>query len=337
MAYLLRSTLYNVELIEYYERPTCACGTVAGSLLSRLDVDSEGRDYTVENGKRSHAKVLEYGACNPWTHFVTFTFSPRRFDRADSDACMKTLITYFDNYRKRSDPSFRYVFVPEPHPASGMIHVHGLVYLSEEAKDEKHLDLTYMYTDIKSGRKCHVYRSEKLLEKFGRNNFTKIAFDSIACTYYISKYIQKTDKQLLSHRYYCSQGLKGYEKVNSVDKPETLNSIRCFLFNNGFKPCFENGFITKYVFPGTFSMDQILSGKPVSDSDQAFYNKKRLEYLRKLERRELSRDEAIDSAVYSSLNLEQLSKIAPSEIVPRGLFPDKYDQFSFFDDPFGDQ
>lgn len=331
MAYLLRKTLYNVELIEYFERSDCS-GSRQG--LAALAIDSEGRDYTVENGKRAYAKVLEYGACNPWTYFVTFTFSPRNFNRSDSDACAKSLLNYLENFRNRHDSSFRYVLVPEPHPSSGMIHFHGLLYTFDidSFSSEKGLDLRYMKTDKRSGRNCYVYKSKKILEKFGRNSFTKIDQDSIACTYYITKYIQKSEDQLLSHRYYCSQGLNGYTKVKSVEDIDVADRLRCFLFNSDVKPSFINDFMKKWVFPGNVTFVDVLSGKPLSESDKAFYDKKRAELAKKHNRLFISYEDNISLALYDCLTLEEKFKVAPTKPVPDGLFPEQVYQYSMFEE-----
>lgn len=327
MPYILRKTLYNVELIEYCD-PSLSRSSQSG--LASLSVDSEGRDYTVQNGRRAHAKVIEYGSCNPWTYFCTFTFSPRNFDRSDSDRCAKSLLTFLDNLRSRHDPSLRYVLVPEPHPTSGMIHFHGLIYTDDVAVLSKALDLKYIKSDIRSGRKCLVYKSTKILEKFGRNSFTKIALDSIACTYYITKYIQKSDDQLLSHRYYCSQGLSGYSRIKSIEDPDVATRLRGFLFSNAVQPCFVNQYLRKWVFPGSVTFEQILSGSQMSDDDLEFYNRKRMESLVR-QKIPLSFDDKISIALFDTLSLSELIKVSPDTHNP---FPEDFlvQQPDFFDD-----
>lgn len=76
----------------------------------------------------SRTKFLrrELSLCNPWDYFCTFTFDSDKVDRYDYHSVSAKLRKFFDNYRQRYSPNFRYMVVPESHVKGG-IHFHGLL------------------------------------------------------------------------------------------------------------------------------------------------------------------------------------------------------------------
>ena len=64
--------------------------------------------------------------CNPLELFCTFTFSPKKIDRYDYAECKRRLVKFFNNYRVRYSPIFRYAVAGERH-RDNAFHFHGVV------------------------------------------------------------------------------------------------------------------------------------------------------------------------------------------------------------------
>lgn len=99
--------------------------------LSVHDDDSSA-GCTVQDGRfdsnlsRIRRRVRDLILCNDFTFFCTFTFNGERVDRYNYDACRKRLTKWFNNFRSRYAPDFRYLVVPERHK-DGAYHFHGVL------------------------------------------------------------------------------------------------------------------------------------------------------------------------------------------------------------------
>lgn len=108
--------------------------------VSSFEID-EG-EKLLNNIARVKTKVRDYAFCNDWEYFVTFTFSSENVDRYDLREIKKRMGQFFNNYKKRKNPDFCYLLVPEFHQ-DGAVHFHGLV------KGIRDVDL-YEFTSVKS-------------------------------------------------------------------------------------------------------------------------------------------------------------------------------------------
>ena len=84
-------------------------------------------DLRLENSlSRTKRLFTEYAMCNRFDLFVTFTFRPDVVDRYDLAGVKKKLTKFFDNFKQRKDPWFRYMVIPEQHK-DGAWHFHGFM------------------------------------------------------------------------------------------------------------------------------------------------------------------------------------------------------------------
>ena len=88
-------------------------------------VEHEGR--MDESFSRSRRLITEYILCNRFDLFCTFTFSKATVhDRKDYKAIKSKLCKFFNNFKNRVDPTFKYLVVPELHK-DGSVHFHGVI------------------------------------------------------------------------------------------------------------------------------------------------------------------------------------------------------------------
>ena len=141
------------------------------SILDKLKEDEK----RLENLARARRTVRDLILCNRFDYFCTFTFDKEKIDRHNYKECKRKLARFFDNYRQRLSPSFRYLVVPEFH-VDGAVHFHGMVHGIRE------LDLfvnEHGYLDWKQYR-----------DAFGFFSCSKVLHYE-ACAAYVSKYITK--------------------------------------------------------------------------------------------------------------------------------------------------
>lgn len=75
---------------------------------------------------RTKRRVMDLVLCNKFDYFCTFTFSSDKVDRYDYKAVQQRLCKYFNNFRSRYAPDFKYLVIPEYHK-DGAVHFHGFV------------------------------------------------------------------------------------------------------------------------------------------------------------------------------------------------------------------
>ena len=141
---------------------------------------------------RSRRLIKDYLLCNSFQMFVTCTFAPEKINSFDYTLVRKSLTSFFNDFRKRVSPSFRYLLVPEKHK-SGAWHFHGVVKGIPESEFFVPEKIRRKYPDgsYKLVPNTPRYVSWKRYEKrFGWFNCSYIK-DPIACATYVSKYITK--------------------------------------------------------------------------------------------------------------------------------------------------
>lgn len=174
--------------------------------------------------RRTRRVISEYVLCNKFNMFVTFTFSPDKFDRYDVPYLKKQLTQWLNSQQKLHEVNFKYLIVPELHK-DGALHFHAMFQ-----------DYMLPYTPSihpqfikKNGRQflnprrgTHIQHNHKKVYNLtnynlGHNHFTFIQ-NTQASANYVKKYIVK-DIAMLSgkRRYWCSSNLAKPVKVYNSD------------------------------------------------------------------------------------------------------------------------
>lgn len=169
-----------------------------------------------ESLSRTRRLFFDYAMCNDFDLFVTFTFNRVRFNAFDYDAVTKVLRKFFDNFRQRVDPAFRYMLIPERHK-TGEWHFHGLCTtpagLIQPELIPKTIDGVLNMVPNTPG-----YWSWPVVNgKFGWFSCSYIR-DYFKCVKYITKYITKS---------FDCDDLKGRRlllKSNGLKKPELVKT-----------------------------------------------------------------------------------------------------------------
>lgn len=188
-----------------------------------------------ENISRARSKIFEYAFCNPWEYFCTFTINKEKNNRYDLDAYHSRFSQFIRNYNKNNNCNIKYLFIPEQHQ-DGAWHEHG--FLMGIPREDLHLfnaeveNLPY-YIREKLLNKQEVYNWKAYEKSFGWNDLEPIR-NAEACSKYITKYISKSlatsVKEINSHLYYCSKGLK---KAVVIKKGLLLDEV-AYTFENDY-------------------------------------------------------------------------------------------------------
>ena len=136
------------------------------------------------------------------------------------DALSKALRQFFNNFKKRYAPDFKYIIVPERHK-NGTWHFHGLI----SGILPKHLVVN------KNGYLDFSLYSKK----FGYCSLSPLKSHE-AVSKYITKYVTKdlSSMALGQRLYYCSKGLKKSELLYRFNKVESDLLEWDFVHPDGF-------------------------------------------------------------------------------------------------------
>ena len=169
---------------------------------------ARGYDRMENNICRARGKVREYGLCNDWDYFATFTLNESKQDRFDLAQWVKDFGNWIQNYKKKYRcTEFAYLIIPEQHK-SGEWHAHGLL---RGLAPESLVRNKYGYLDL-----------PYYARRFGYISLDPIK-DKQKCASYITKYVSKdaraTARALRAgqHLYYQSRGLKGKEILDEIE------------------------------------------------------------------------------------------------------------------------
>lgn len=169
---------------------------------------------------RTRRIIRDLVLCNRFEYFCTFTFADPQM-RYDLDACRRALTKWFNNFRARVAPAFRYLVVPEQHK-DGAWHFHGLVWgiPPNEFVVPAYIQVRDRETQkLKEVRNVNGYvRWERYSKRFGFFDCSRICHYE-ACAAYVSKYITKalSDMAKSKHLYFCSKGLERPDLVLDAD------------------------------------------------------------------------------------------------------------------------
>lgn len=171
------------------------------------------------NITRARNKIIEYGLCNDFDYFCTFTLDKKKYDRHNLPDFISHLGIFIQNINARSDADIKYVLIPEQHK-DGAWHLHGFMkgipkrMLKLFNRKGKEKLPPFIVQGLKSGRQ--LYDFPKYRESFGFCCLEPIN-SKIGATMYMCKYMSKeissNVRELGAHLYYCSKGLKKAEVI----------------------------------------------------------------------------------------------------------------------------
>lgn len=183
------------------------------------------------NIARAKTAVEEYGLCNDFDFFATFTISPQSQDRSDLKKFRTRLTQMVRDYRRRRDIDIQYLLVPELHRDGENWHIHGLLQCPSEFLERYGPEMQgfekmplRIKESVATGHE--IYRWTAAQKTFGWNTLERIK-DLERSTRYMLKYFSKDERRTAEKLkkgdslYYVSHGLKRAEKVN----PEALAAL----------------------------------------------------------------------------------------------------------------
>lgn len=169
--------------------------------------------------QRALHKIFDIAMLNDWQYFVTFTFNDQIQNAYDYQGSIEKVKKWCDNNVQRK--GLRYLLVPELHPKSKRVHLHGLLYfpVAPALNFSGHYD--------KSRRP--IYNLP--LWSFGFSTIVMLDDNTIDRTSrYITKYITKDIGKIAGNYYYA--GGKGLERdcpplyanidYDSIESPVTV-------------------------------------------------------------------------------------------------------------------
>lgn len=173
--------------------------------------------------RKTKTTITDYVLANNFEIFATFTFSPKKVDRFDIDACKRKLKRWLDRQREK-DSNLKYVVVPERHK-NGAIHFHALF--------ENIDSFTLHKTKIRQeNRDVFTMRDWR----FGYSNVKFIDSNRLKVAVYITKYITKDMITIENKRRYWSShnlALPG-KYYNAVDEFQIRPDLQSLVYENAY-------------------------------------------------------------------------------------------------------
>lgn len=213
----------------------------AAEILAVLAEQDKEKGRFAESLSRTKRTVTDLILCNQFEYFCTFTFDPKKVDRYDYSSCQKKLRKFFNHFKERYAPDFKYLIIPEFHK-DGAIHFHGVC--SGFPDGELYIP-QFIYKRVGeqliSVKNHRLYMAwDRYQKSFGFFNCSSIR-NYNACAFYITKYITKDlfnagkGKRLIM----CSLGLNRPQLVYDEDdipvifRPEYENDYCVVGFEHG--------------------------------------------------------------------------------------------------------
>lgn len=243
---------------------------------------------------RARSMIKQYGLCNPWDYFVTFTLDKEKYNRYDLETFRCDLMQWIRDERKRykklypdHNKKLSVVLVPENH-VDGAWHMHGWIYGLPNAEIAKFVSGVHPKKLIEKG----YLNWPRYSEKFGFCSLGKIR-DQLSTVLYTSKYISKEVEALTErkgkHLYFASRPLKtaddvayAYVPVHSLDNLLTYHGDFCstgmvmgvdwtFLQSQDVEVITEDAFsVPDYMLPEAPQRLTIASDFDPSDIDPSY-------------------------------------------------------------------
>lgn len=169
---------------------------------------------------RARNMIFELALCNDFTHFVTLTLDPQKYQRDDLKKFIKDLSQFIRDTRRRTGADIQYLLIPERHKDGKSWHMHGLINGLTCSNDLKLFTLQdniplKLRQLIQQGHK--IYNWLPYASKFGWVTVEEIK-SKLAVSKYVTKYATKHIHSLGVNKknwkmYYHSRKLKGAERI----------------------------------------------------------------------------------------------------------------------------
>ena len=179
--------------IEYWEQPF-------------LDIITDQEEKAENNITRAKTNIKEIASCNDWEYFVTLTIDGQKKERVDLEVVKKQLCKFFNNYKERHNPNFKYLIIFEEHKKGGY-HAHGFFI---------GLQLSELTLYNKKEKK---YNWDFYTKLYGYNSIIQITGGLDKISSYIVKYISKcfdSNSNKGQRCYICSQRLARAIKIKDI-------------------------------------------------------------------------------------------------------------------------
>lgn len=191
------------------------------------DTEKGGSIFQESNLERSirqtKSTITDYVLSNNFEIFATFTFSPKKVDRFDIDACKYKLRKWLQRQREKN-ANLKYVIVPERHK-NGAIHFHALF--------ENIDSFTLKKTKIRQENRDVFTMTDW---RYGFSNVKFIDSNRIKVAAYITKYITKDMIQIDNKkRYWSSRNLILPEKFyNAAAEFHIRADLQSLVYENAY-------------------------------------------------------------------------------------------------------
>lgn len=177
---------------------------------------------------RARHKIFDIALSNTWQYFCTFTFNDKIQNAYDYQDSINKVKKWTQNMVQRK--GLRYLLVPELHPTSSRIHLHGLLAFGDS------VPLQFSGHFDKSNRPIYNLPSWS----YGFSTIIRLddhTQDRIAK--YITKYVTKELEKLTGNYYYAG----GHDLVRDVESDYVNVSYEDF---SGFETVIKGDFKVKY-------------------------------------------------------------------------------------------
>ena len=190
----------NYYKVIQFKRPVRKKGFESDEPLitkSKSNSTYKSDDIIQQSISRAKKTIFDYALCNDFDYFVTLTFDRKKVDSSDLVLLKKRVGQWLNNYKKRVNPSLKYLIIPELHSDKKHFHFHGLISDISSIKEYK-----------KSKKGVMRYNWLDWHDKFGFTSLEAIK-NKNAVSKYITKYVTKEIITTFNkQRYLVSKGLK---------------------------------------------------------------------------------------------------------------------------------
>lgn len=191
------------------------------SIRDKILEEIEKGEKFSQSISRAKRNITDIALCNDFEYFCTFTFNGKVVDRYSMQDCSKRLRKFFNNFKARYAPDFKYLIVPEYHK-DGAVHFHGLCggFPAGEMQIPETILKRNKFTgelDSVPNTKGYYYwaRYDKALGVFNCSQIKSRNASAFYLQKYVTKDLQKLGKGLSI--YMCSKSLKRPELIFDDD------------------------------------------------------------------------------------------------------------------------
>ncbi len=199
--------------------------------VERNEREKSIRDRTNEMIRLHRDRVRDIVIMNNFTHFLTITIDPEKFDSFDVDIVRKKLNQWLKDQVKRK--GLQYVLIPEYHK-SGRIHAHALI--------------NDVFNFVDSGKRT---KSGKVIYncpewRYGFTTAIPLDDQKIRVANYVTKYITKGSDKIFGKYFWSSKNIQREPHVILTDTDFSEVNAQVFqplAFNDNLQFKYESSFM----------------------------------------------------------------------------------------------